>query len=845
MEKVGTQYFMPSYWHHTIAIPIVAANASLKPPFMRREFEIAGSKVKYGSFPKQWQTLVSESHTLDDHLISDIFENEQTIKDVITLEIGRQRRGWINFLGSVAKKVMGVATEDDIKTLAKHIQQLGSMVKSHDHNRKVVLENMHSYEVATNRRLETMHKQVHGLETLTTGLIAVSDEIMTFFKGNHSIQIQLQTLREQVTANGQLAKIIHAHNVRFETLQAIKHSTSSLLSDLNLLAEGKLSPSLVKPSLLKSILKSVKDNVNKISPTFSIASSVKDYYSHRNWVTTTFDKSHLFIKLKIRVSSSDNKFKVFKINSYPMPLGKSEAKVNTRLSGFRKYFGISQSRKQYLELDHFNPVRDLQVIPKSFDDLSCACNIYKGNDRKILSQCTKIIEKRSNNNFQEVIHRLENNDFVIISNENWKIICNDSKDSVNIKHRSMFRMKLKCGCHLTNGDIKLFPDLSSCYLSDNYVAYSSSAFAYYGLYQHLVNINLTVSNFHVVPFEFEVPDFHKIVQNLTKLETLDQSEAYEVHDLEDVLNKSLSHQEESDNVFIDWWVDYASFITPPAISVGLLIDVCEFILIGFMFFKLNTLEHRVALGFSLLPLTEAVNFTLPVTTTTSSVSDLDMANDLWKSVLLVLSLVLASYSIIQQWVDRCSGSESWLCHNPVVLEKLQCDIYVCLYGDNEFAHVKVETVPCRLEDLVIHKAEGLNRIELRHKLCGPSIAVDWSLTKLGIQDAGRIHLPTYTRIPLSAFCKLRRLVRSYHTVIVVGISGDDHRTVSTTEVTPTRPFWRYPMPTARGSNRSVKSNSPNDNQNNQNTGVKLVVTGPTRQFQPDEINYDDNDSDIV
>ena len=46
-------------------------------------------------------------HTLDDHLISDIVENEQTIKDVKALEIGRQKRGWFNFLGSVAKKVMG------------------------------------------------------------------------------------------------------------------------------------------------------------------------------------------------------------------------------------------------------------------------------------------------------------------------------------------------------------------------------------------------------------------------------------------------------------------------------------------------------------------------------------------------------------------------------------------------------------------------------------------------------------------------------------------------------------------------------------------------------------------
>ena len=835
LEKVGSRYFMPLYWHHTIAVPIVATNRLLKPRNICNPFSAVGQHENCMVFPLQWKNIIWESQKLLNHLRTDIEDNEQIIKDVIALEIGRHKRGWVNFLGSIAKKVMGVATEDDIKTLAKHVQQLGQMVHAREHDRKTILENMHSYEGATNNRLDIMPQTILDIETMSTGLLNVSNNIMTFFAGNHSLPIQLQQVREHTAANEQLAKVLHFFNLHFETLQAIKASTSTLISDLNLLVEGKLSPSLVKPALLKSIIKSVRDSVSKISPKFSIASSIKDYYSKKNWITTTADNTHLFIKLKIRISSPDIKFTMFKINSYPMPLGDIKSKVYTRFSGFKKFFGISQDEKRYVEIDDIGD-NDIQIMPKHVTNASCVYNLYKGHDQKILSNCKKVIEKHNNTIYPEIIHRIANNKFIILSNDNWKIVCNDSVLWDNINHRSMFQVRLKCECQLTNQKITLFPDLSSCISLENSVAYSSNMFAYFGFYNRLVDINLTVSNFHEEPYRFEIPDFKSIVQDLTKLDTLDQSEAYEVGNLEYVLNRSLTQQSDSfDNEFFDWWFDYSTVITPSSLSIGFVIDIWEVLLIGYLFFQVRTLEHRIALSFSMLPMTEAVQFTLPVSTTASPVHDLDQANDLWKSVLLVMSLVLASYSIIQQWVDRCSNAES-CCQSPVVLEKLQCDVYVCLYGDNEFAHIKVKTIPCRLEDVVIHKAEGLNKIELRYKLRGPSIAVDWSLIKLGILDAGRIHLPRYTLIPLIYFCKLRRLVRNYHTVSVVGISGDDHRIISTTEVTPVKPFWRFPMPKSRTSNRSSNS-SPNDS----NTEVKLVVTGPSRQQDI----QDDDESDVV
>ena len=91
------------------------------------------------------------------HPLHDININKQTIRDVISMEIGRQKRGWLNALGTVAKTVKGLATEEDIKVISQHVQQLGSLIQNNENRRRIVLTNMRSYEVASNRRMETTH----------------------------------------------------------------------------------------------------------------------------------------------------------------------------------------------------------------------------------------------------------------------------------------------------------------------------------------------------------------------------------------------------------------------------------------------------------------------------------------------------------------------------------------------------------------------------------------------------------------------------------------------------------------------------------------------------------------
>ena len=93
LKHVGSKHFMPSYWHHTIAVPISMERHQLKLPSVCQPQSKHHNIAKCISLPERWKHLMFDSEKLASHLIDDININEQTIRDVISMEIGRQKRG--------------------------------------------------------------------------------------------------------------------------------------------------------------------------------------------------------------------------------------------------------------------------------------------------------------------------------------------------------------------------------------------------------------------------------------------------------------------------------------------------------------------------------------------------------------------------------------------------------------------------------------------------------------------------------------------------------------------------------------------------------------------------------
>ena len=115
----------PSVWHHTIAIPFFPDIPMTTPAILCNTDAINTTDVS--DTCTTLQEINNLYMELKHRMTSDIHYTHTSIMDVMTVQDlapKRVRRGWFNLLGNIAKKVMGVATEGDVKILQGHMTQL-------------------------------------------------------------------------------------------------------------------------------------------------------------------------------------------------------------------------------------------------------------------------------------------------------------------------------------------------------------------------------------------------------------------------------------------------------------------------------------------------------------------------------------------------------------------------------------------------------------------------------------------------------------------------------------------------------------------------------------------------
>lgn len=112
------------------------------------------------------------------------------------------------------------------------------------------------------------------------------------------------------------------------------------------LVKGKLSPFLLSPHVLQSSLRQVQDIITTKFPQFHI--SHKDplyYYSHGDFLFTRHH-SHLFLTLKIPISSFLQPIAMYKLYSFTVPINSSSQHA-TQLVDIPDYFLLTEDNQHY------------------------------------------------------------------------------------------------------------------------------------------------------------------------------------------------------------------------------------------------------------------------------------------------------------------------------------------------------------------------------------------------------------------------------------------------------------------------------------------------------------------
>lgn len=103
------------------------------------------------------------------------------------------------------------------------------------------------------------------------------------------------------------------------------------------MVKGKLSPFLLSPHVLKSSLNQVQNIITEKFPQFQVSN--KDplfYYSFGDFLYTR-QHSHLYLTVKIPISSFHLPISVYKVYSYPVPVNSSSNHA-TQLMNMPPYF---------------------------------------------------------------------------------------------------------------------------------------------------------------------------------------------------------------------------------------------------------------------------------------------------------------------------------------------------------------------------------------------------------------------------------------------------------------------------------------------------------------------------
>jgi hypothetical protein len=384
----------PTVWHHTVAVPFFPD----LPPTRQRL--VCNNSLSNQSSLTETCSLLQDLHAmytqLVDRLQSDVSNIHTSILDVMTLSQKKARtrtpRGWFNLLGNVAKKVMGVATEDDIKVLQKHMSELMHMIRLDKKDRIHDVTKLHSYEIKIDHRMDKLQKHLAALDnTLTT----ISQDILVlqnYAQFAQTLAKQVDNNMHHINATYRTISWLHNYNIHVNTLSQLRMTAASQLSAVSQLIQGRLTIDIIQPQHLRDIVSSINALLKQQSAGLYISSDISLYYRQANSITVSFDDYHLFVKIRLPVISPDTEFELYKVTALPVPTSQNNS-IHTVLTGLSDWLAIAKDGLAFIELSHEQTHDMTQImsprnyLPRPASNSSCILNLFFGLSGNIINTC--------------------------------------------------------------------------------------------------------------------------------------------------------------------------------------------------------------------------------------------------------------------------------------------------------------------------------------------------------------------------------------------------------------------------------------------------------------------------
>ncbi|MEW8544194.1 MAG: envelope fusion protein [Candidatus Thiodiazotropha sp.] len=384
---------------------------------------------KLAGYRSTFETMQTELNALES-LNLEITSNFQDISYLSR----RARRGVFNWVGDAMSWLFGTLSSEDLSGIRTSIGTLASNQQeiSHVLERSLSILNMTRVQVRENRQ---------SINEIIDSIGEINEELGVIRRQLSQVIYEVQQF---IHITAELDSVIESLKI---TIQKSTYYFLHLQIQLNALTLNKLTPSIIRPTELKSVLKAIE---TKLPKSYGLPADIDtDLWEFYKQLTcnTVIENNRILIVVPIPLIDYSKKMELYKIYNMPVPLAAAFPTDNTSTSEMLTYYklespylAINAQRTQYMLLQQ----SDRDTCHLSFPNL-CALRkpMYQVNLARMCVIALFMRDKIKVKHLCPTMVKMDNNlPRVQYMSDDLYIIITRSRLSINLACENSIRTKI-------------------------------------------------------------------------------------------------------------------------------------------------------------------------------------------------------------------------------------------------------------------------------------------------------------------------------------------------------------------------------------------------------------------
>ena len=709
---------------------------------------------------------------------------------------GRVARSPFDFIGSISKSLFGTATSGDIEQLKKHILALEENPESFKGFKRFAAE-LSSLQVSSNKNFKMIQ------EGINSNRILINQTFQGLKDFKDSLTDVLDDVKAHIELLGQVMAIMHGINSReINTMLLITSELEKFISGCDVLLRGYVPVQIVPPQQLLEIIGNISDYLQQNQPNYQVVyKQPASYYQMPGIVTYTTTENHLFIKIKIPLSTSSVLFEVFRVRSVPVSLAKEKGdKPFTEVTGLPDYLGIGQDKKFFTELDQITfdnckgvTLRRCEVSLNlhSRDEITCASAIYFKDKNGIQSKCKVALYPNISSTETHVIDLDHERVFISTNDFRWIKSCARQPPQV-IQGCANCIVRRQCDCSIKGHSLYIAPSIQACSnnltstfeLVPNYMA----ALTYLKVVDPKLLMDANSSFLrNVLSLRFELPDI-KFSKSSWIKRTLTLQDQHLALDFQN----TLSAVKENRTLFLDpldaWLSELPEPLSPPGKLVNFYLIATAILALAVMSSLVLNLRLRGRLltiertFHRRIPEILALSTGIPRTAAQEGHLSDEGDEDMYiMGLLTICAIFLTLYQILKCTLYMLGRVSARNKNISKLLETQRTLVQIVITDLQQSLTKTILDIPSPITDILYSNPRPAN-----HVIAGfPHLQIDWNSLILTSKITGQqISLPTEITLGIWDYYKYSKIKNNHPILSVILISPLKCVTVMREEINP-------------------------------------------------------------